>query len=149
MTVYELVNPSDTYTFEAESLEIAALAVVILGDGWYGATDEAGKTVVPILALDPVERVKTWWTQSFGDDFDDAIDAVRTDAALRRDLTACLRSVLIGSRGMWDVILGAAAKMTNDDAAAFLADWHDKQRTSTSDIGATAKAWAEQLEAIV
>lgn len=41
-TKYDLINPSDPYTFEADDLEIAAVAVVLLGDGQYLADPVGG-----------------------------------------------------------------------------------------------------------
>ena len=38
MPIYELNNPSDPYTFEAENIEVAGAAVVYLSTS-YGATE--------------------------------------------------------------------------------------------------------------
>lgn len=45
MKTYNIVNPSDPVTMKAESLEVAAAAVVLLGQGYYSADDgEGGST---------------------------------------------------------------------------------------------------------
>ncbi len=48
LTNLTLVNPSDDIVFDASDKKVAALAVIIMGNGKYGAKDEAGETVVPV-----------------------------------------------------------------------------------------------------
>lgn len=42
MTVYEVINPSDAVTFEADDPRIAILAGAFVGDGRYGVRDDKG-----------------------------------------------------------------------------------------------------------
>jgi hypothetical protein len=49
--LYEIVNPSDPVTFEAPSDEVAAAAVLSLGEGFYGCQGEDDRRVLPILAF--------------------------------------------------------------------------------------------------
>lgn len=60
--LYELINPSDPYVFEAEDHETAALTVLTLGT-MYGAEGEEGEHDVPVtFMLDPEE----WFKETFG-----------------------------------------------------------------------------------
>lgn len=43
MIIYEIINPSDTVTFEADDVRIAMLACGFVGDGRLGLRDEKGE----------------------------------------------------------------------------------------------------------
>lgn len=66
---FEIVNPSDPYTMEAPSLELAAVAVCFLGNGKYpltGLDDARGQDVPPFLFGGHDE----WFTEKFGANFE-------------------------------------------------------------------------------
>lgn len=50
---FEIINPSDPYTMEADDLEIAAVSVSFLGDGKYAleGIDDAQGNNVPMFLL--------------------------------------------------------------------------------------------------
>lgn len=48
---FKLINPSDPITVVADDPFIAALAVLVLGDGHYGLCDEHDNDVLPLLFL--------------------------------------------------------------------------------------------------
>lgn len=59
--LYELINPSDPYVFEAMDHETAALTVLALGT-MYGANGEDGEHDVPVtFMIDPEE----WFKETF------------------------------------------------------------------------------------
>ena len=64
---FNLINPSDPYTFEADDLQVAAVMVCMLGDGWYLADalgDDADKgNNVPAFLLGGHDE---WFTAQFG-----------------------------------------------------------------------------------
>jgi hypothetical protein len=62
LTRYELVNPSDPYTLEAPTLELACVAAVILGEGMYGLRTADGETAMPVLLF----KAQEWWRAQFG-----------------------------------------------------------------------------------
>ncbi len=69
---FNLINPSDAYTFEAEDMEVAAVMVCLLGDGKYGA-DEIGKGAsngnhVPVFLFGGHDE---WFVRKFGMNFED------------------------------------------------------------------------------
>ena len=61
MKLFEVVNPSDPITFEADDPDIARFAALVLGNGRLGVTDEDGETVLPLyifgMSEEEAERV--------------------------------------------------------------------------------------------
>lgn len=51
MSRWDLINPSDSVTFETDDFALAALVTVLLGSGQYGARELEGDRVVPIMLL--------------------------------------------------------------------------------------------------
>ena len=50
---YELINPSDPYTFLAENKEVAALTVFCIST-MYGAKSQDGNEEIPVYAFCPL-----------------------------------------------------------------------------------------------
>lgn len=115
---FNLINPSDAYTFEADDLVIAAVMVCLLGDGKYGA-DEIGEgsskdNHVPVFLFGGHDE---WFSRKFGMNFEDTARSVldhRQDA-LRHSF--------------------ASVALTTPP------------RTSLNDIGGRAHAYAKGLKA--
>lgn len=66
---FEIVNPSDAYTMEADDMEVAAVACCLLGDGKYalkGVGEDAGSDV-PVFLLGGHDR---WFISKFGMDYE-------------------------------------------------------------------------------
>lgn len=86
---YEIVNPSDPYTMEAEDIRVAAIVAVWLGSGQYSLKAlEDGAEGVPFFMFGGFEQ---WW---------DARCSLTTDAfseARGPELIAALDSVTLGS----------------------------------------------------
>lgn len=92
---FNLINPSDPYTFEAPDLEIAAVAVCLLGNGQYLADalgdDADNGNNVPAFLFGGHDE---WFTARFGAGFE-----LVTDRCLKGHpaiLAACLESVTLG-----------------------------------------------------
>lgn len=107
---FEIVNPSDPYTMEAEDLEIAAVAACILGRGAYplkSLDQPPGEDVPPFLFGGHDE----WFRQKFGVDFEGSMARVmeRRKAAL----AACFESVTLteGERSSMNDIGGHAKQV--------------------------------------
>lgn len=84
---FDLINPSDPYTLDADDLEIAAVAVCLIGDGQYPATalgDDAGKdNDVPAFLFGGPDE---WLEARFGANFVATAERclnTRTDAVAR------------------------------------------------------------------
>ncbi len=143
MTYYELINPSDTYTLKADDPQIAVLAAILLGSGRYGLTDEESREIFPIFFID-ANGLEEWVRVQYSCELGELIKAADKAA-----LAACLESVAIcplKDRRLWDAALEAM-----DDAAkraAWLAAWHDAQRSSMNDIGGRAQKYAAHFRAL-
>lgn len=134
--ILEIQNPSDKVTIETDDIVAAGVAIMIVGDGWYGLEDDKGEQIVPITALGSGEA----WLKSKG-----VIDIEGYIKANRFKMAAILESVLYGS--VEDRILFNAAieKMSKKDARLYRGEWNDKKRSSMTDIGAMCLHYAESF----
>jgi hypothetical protein len=92
---FNLINPSDPYTFEADDFEVAAVAVCLLGNGKYPADalgDDADKgNNVPAFLFGGHDE---WFESRFGASYEATADRVLKD---RSDaLARALESVTLG-----------------------------------------------------
>lgn len=107
---FEIINPSDPYVMEACDLEVAAVAICLLGEGQYslkGLAGDAG-TDVPFFMLGGVDA---WFTEKFGRNFQDTVNRVVSDRVA--ELAAALDSVTLarGERSSLNDIGRQAAEM--------------------------------------
>ncbi len=137
MMLFDLINPSDSYTFQADTLECAAIATLLLGTGQYGARQLDGKEEVPIFLLGGAEQ---WFTDKFGRSIEDSLKLHKGERA--EELIACLNSVLIGDRKEYECTLPMIADDKRDE---WVAGWHDRNRSSMNDIGSRAKRIATAI----
>jgi hypothetical protein len=106
---FEIVNPSDPYTLQADDLRIAALACVLLGEGQYALRSEDGETAVPLFIFGGHD---TWFVEKFGATLQHVYDSIVADSLPA--LAACLESVKLPDgveRSSMNNIGGYAAKM--------------------------------------
>jgi len=132
MTLYELVNPSDAYTFYAPSIEVAAACAVMLSPG-FGATPVSGDgESTPILFgwqewLDD-RGINSEWVNEHRNEIAEAYDSFLIgDAAKRADVESMLEMLPEDKRREW-----------RDQR-------QDRCRSSLSRIGEAAYAKAKQL----
>ena len=138
--VFDLINPSDRITFESESLEAAALAVMLLGDGKLGAdcVDDPDIRVPLMLFGDPGD----WTKAKFGKSLDQFVKDNMGGVA------PVLRSFITGSpadRKLYGDALGLISD--ESDRAEFIRRWDDRKRSSMNAITNAAHAMADELEA--
>lgn len=139
---YELVNPSDCYTFLAPSLLIAAGAVCLLGEGRYGAhpvESELRENSVPIFLFGGSAE---WFAEHGVANYTEYIKAHRTEIA------DCLDSFVVGDHGdrkRMERVLGVISSAAEREKA--LEAWHDERRSSMNNIGLRAKHLAKLLRA--
>ena len=136
--LYDLVNPSDKYTFLARSGKIASAVAFILGDGMYG---------VECLRYEPSEEEKPQGMLGFAGE-----DAIRDhfgcdiidflDSNLE-EIAESLESVIIGGEGDRHLFFSAMEKISDDDERKkFRDEWIDKKRSSMNNIQERADKWA-------
>ena len=136
--LYNLINPSDPYTFRAEDQETAALAVFCLGPA-YGAENLSGTGSgdVPVLLFsDP----KVWYQEQFGRTPDEGLEA-KKPAVIR-----ALKSFILGNerdRKRYEAAMACIREPERREV--FGREWRDG-RTSMNNIGLRAEKMAEALE---
>lgn len=133
MPLYELINPSDPFTFEAPDILVAGVAVALLSTG-FGARciDGSSDDQTPVLF--------GWseWLASYG--VDDAwVESHRLQLADAFD------SFLIGGGAERNDLQRAMELMTPEAREQFKADRNERHRTSMNNIGRAAYARAKRL----
>lgn len=144
--LWEIINPSDPYTFHAESLLVAAVVCILLGHGGFSVrevSDSGEGRCVPMFFFASEGQIDEWFQQSCG--------VATLKAAISRavpELPAALRSVWIGSASERRSKEHALRHIPDEAGRrAYLAELHDQQRSSLNDIGTRAWALADALEA--
>lgn len=133
---YELINPSDPYTFIAADYETAVLTIFLLGLA-YGAEPKDGGEDVPIFLFGGAVE---WYTEKFGHNPDDGL------AMKKEDVSEALGSMMLGNfedRRRYNAALSAIDDP--EKKARFISEWQDG-RSSINNIGDTAHRLAEQLK---
>jgi len=125
---YEVVNPSDKITFEADNDLVAGLMSLLLGDGRFGCINQDEKLILGIWLID-AEGNYNAWLESHGyslDSLQAAIDA-NVDALIR-----AFASLLVCS---FDKRTSLVAELAdNDDIAEACRTHNEKHRTSMNNI---------------
>jgi len=145
--IYELINPSDPYTFTAPSFMIATATVCVLGSGQYGAHaikedgnhDETAEDV-PIFLFGGSEA---WFKERGIDSFSDYVDAHREEIA------TCLETFIIGSYSERRTMERVLEEIRDEgDRVRARERWHDERRSSMNDIGLRAARLASVLRRV-
>lgn len=146
--IFEFINPSDPYHFEAPDLEIAAVVTFILGKGKGAAheidaaKDESELLEVPIFLFGGAEK---WIQEQFGKPVDKFFEYVKKDR--RQDLITSLESVTIGSFEDYGVFWTTMNEFIKPDKKEeYKRAYHDGKLTSMNDFGSYAWAVAKDLK---
>lgn len=138
--LYELINPSDPYVFNAPNLEIAALTAFIVGEGNYGAVSEDGSEKVPTFILGGSTE---WYQETFNRRLE--IGLKESEA----DIAESLSSFTNGNfkdRYRYEAALDAID--SPEERETFIAKWRDGI-SSMNDIGSRARRLGEFLRSRV
>ena len=140
---YELINPSDKYTFTAPSREVAALTIITLST-MYGAKQNGKDRSqdIPVLILSSEEDIRKWYINSFGRCIEDGA------VALKKDIKDSLASFVLGDFNDRELYLSTIDALDSQEKKdAFKEKWQSR-RSSLNDIGAYAHGLAKELEEI-
>ena len=140
--LYELVNPSDPYTLECDDLEVAAIVSCLLGEGKTPLRDvEKDELAVPFFLFGGHDE---WFRDRFGRDFSATLTLV---AETKRDqLVKAFESLVIGSVSDRAIYRSAMDNIPDEERRkAFARDWADKKRSSITDYGRSAVAYAKHF----
>ncbi len=141
--LFNIINPSDPYTIEAGDLEVAAIAVSVLGHGQYALEEISGDRSgqVPFFMAGGHDE---WFNKQFGRTFDASLTHVATTR--RADLIKALVSVHLGTPTDKRAFDEMAAKCPDEESLInLLHEQHDAKRTSMNDIGRRAWMMAQNL----
>lgn len=139
--LFEIVNPSDTYTIKSDDLELAAIACCLLGQGQYALDGIDCQESVPMFLFGGEEE---WFTEKFGSDFTTSLTRVLETRST--ELADCMDSVIIGgSANRQSYEKGLELIDDPDKKAKWRDHWHDERRSSMNDIGGRAWKWAEKI----
>ena len=143
--IYEIINPSDCYTIEAQSLDVAFVACVLLGSGQYSFSplEDGALEEVPLFLFGGSEE---WANEHFGKTVSEVFALVTTQK--RVELADCFDSCLIG-HAVNRAAYTDGLDLIDDPAKReqWRARWHDKRRSSMNDIGGRAYKMAANLRA--
>jgi hypothetical protein len=135
MPVYELINPSDAYTFEAPNLVVAGAAVCCLSTSFGAKRVDGPDENTPIMFgwpewLKQCGVTPKWW------------------ATHRTEVADALASFLIGSPADRADVVDMLAELPPEKREAWRARRQERHRTSMNQIGEQAYATAEALRRV-
>lgn len=142
--LFNIINQSDPYTLRAPDLEIAAVAICLLGEGKYGLEEIGGDRSgrVPMFLIGGHEE---WFAKQFGRDFATTVNHVVGKRP--EELCKALASVFIGTPAdMLAFEEAAKACVDVEEIAVLKLKTHDEKRTSLNDIG--RRAWHLSLAVV-
>ena len=142
MKLYELINPSDPYLFEAPDLEIAAVVSIILGEGKTPVEEvDSGNLVVPFFMLGENED---WTEKTFGKTMEEFLHYIHTER--KEDLATALESVIVGNLENREEFFETVAMIDDPKKKEEYKKKYIKRNTSSlNDIGAYAAKFAKML----
>jgi len=136
--LYEIINPSDAYTFNADSFGVAVAAMLMVGEGKIGArpvglgVPEDAPEMGPLFLMSEAQ-LDEWFKEKVGFPLEELSKFV-DDNALK--IASALESVVIGDQRGRELYLAKLMQIEEEDQRnAFKARWHDKHRSSINDIG--------------
>lgn len=142
--LFNIVNPSDPYTVEAPSLDVAAVASLMVGQGQYSFASLDGSEDVPMFAFMGNDDTNAWFKQHCGDDAETVVTRVTSEKKI--ELADCLDSVIIGHYSDRQLYLLALSSITDPaNREKYIFEYHDKKRSSMNDIGGRARQLAAKL----
>lgn len=140
MTVYAIVNPSDPYTIDADSLMVACVATMLLGDGRYGLKTQGEETVLPLFMFGDIQqRANSWMAEQFSCGLEEALFEHCNEIA------DALDSVTFGTfqdrKKLAEKLDDVFDQKLEDQIRS---DWHSR-RSSLNDIGGDAALLATSI----
>jgi|GEM_PF-1359505 len=140
--IFELINPSDAYTFHAEDVKVAQAVSLLAGGGSFGLTDENGESHSLLVALMGGAEADALLKSTFGYYYDFC-------TAHREEIADALDSVMpldIPARRTFDAAIGMI--QGPEERRQFREDTEDRERTSLNNIGAYCWAMAKHMRGI-
>lgn len=136
MPIYELINPSDPYTFKAPDIKVAGMAALLLSSGKFGARQIEPEQDEP----ESSPALFGWkpWLQEQG-------ITPEWTGANKEIIADALGSFLIGDLHDRHEVHETLALLPPGKREGWLANRHDRRRSSMNNIGAAAHKLARQM----
>lgn len=134
MMLCEIINPSDSYTLRTDDFLCGAVAVAILGEGYYGLRNLDTQESSPVLF--------GWDEWLKEQDILDLSEYIRQNEERLADV---LDSIIIGDKTDREEIEAALKFIPASERKEFLEKRHDHRRSSMNDIGRAARDLAKVL----
>jgi len=134
--LYELINPSDAYTFHADDPLVAQAVAVLVGSGKMGLDDEEGNSYPTLLLFE--KDVEAKLQEIFGKPMNEYVEDHHAELATALD---SVMSVGRRERKNYDAAL---VRMPPEQHESYRDEVHDRNRTSMSDFGTYAWQLAAQ-----
>lgn len=138
--LYSIVNPSDPYTIESSSLDVAVMAVILLGQGNYGLTSLDGGQDVPMFTFGGGDE---WCRIHFKEDIMGLSNRVMDENL--SEVADSLDSVLYGDKKDRIEFIESTKDMDRNNFLAERIMRQDSRRSSMNDIGERAYRMAAKL----
>jgi len=139
METYEIINPSDCYTFHAESDKTARLVTLLVGQGDYECEKEDGETLGCLMFLMTSDEFKKALNEMFPEGLKGFI------ATNKEEIIKALESVISFDRKERNTYDEALKALDPSKVEDFRAKVHDKNRSSLNDIGTYAWHLAKRM----
>lgn len=137
--LFELINPSDPYVFEAKDLEVATLTVMALSPV-YGAATEDEQFRVPVLfLLNPDE----WFEETFGRSVSEAM------SKRAKEVADALLSMTYGTFSDYELYQDTMKLLDSPEKKEAYAKRWNSQRSSLNAIADVSHRMAERFYKIV
>jgi hypothetical protein len=144
MPLFEFINPSDPYFFEAPDLEIATVLVALMSEGKAAAQEVNGDLKVPLMLFgDPSQ----WFKENFGKTISEVLDHVHNERT--EELIKALESFMIGS--LEDRNLYFKTLELIDDPkkkTKFKKEYINQKQSSCNDFQSYAQGLARELRKV-
>jgi hypothetical protein len=140
--LFDVINPSDSYSIKTDDKEAACVACLLMGSGQYGLQEIAGPFEMPILMFGGGDE---FFKATFGRTMQESADLYRGEKVAI--LVETLRSVIIGSPSERQTYEAALQFITDPEKLKKYKDeYHDRKRSSMNDIGGRANKLADHFE---
>jgi hypothetical protein len=137
--LFEISNPSDSYTIEAKDFKTACIAICVLGRGQYGLTEIGGDHSMPIFVFGGHDE---WFTENFGKDFKDTLEETPFE-----DIAEALESVFIGHKVERELLEAKKELLAPATFLIWKAEYQENHRSSMNNIGKKAREKAQAIRA--
>lgn len=134
--IFEIINPSDKYTIEADDYKVVSVAGLLLGEGKYALKEQEGDFDMPMFLFGGAED---WAKDQFDCLIEDLVEEVHGRPG---ELIRCLESIVVGNR---EVYLAGLGGKSGPEKWIYWEKWQDENSSSMNDIGRYAMKYAQAI----